>query len=214
MKYAIFLRIALVALAVSVAAQTGCLSSKASRFYVLDSLPQPESGPEGTARPGRLIGIGPVTLPEYLDRPQIVTKAGENRIAIAEFERWAEPLQEGFSRALAEDLSALLPADRTALFPWNQSAGVGLQVVVEVVRFDGVAGGTATLICRWRVAGGGGADSGVRQSSFDAPVEGKQYEHLVAAMSRTLEAFSRAVAEDIRSRSGIGARPQLNETNH
>ena len=52
----------------------GCLgSSPPSRFYTLSTLP-----PAGTggAAPTRIIRVAPVTLPESLDRPQLVRRTG------------------------------------------------------------------------------------------------------------------------------------------
>jgi uncharacterized lipoprotein YmbA len=40
-----------------------------------------------------------------------------------------------------------------------------------------------------------------KKSTFTAPMEGESYEALVAAMSKTLEDFSREVAEAIKSSS-------------
>ncbi|HEX5606452.1 MAG TPA: PqiC family protein, partial [Candidatus Binatia bacterium] len=64
------------------------------------------------------LGIGPIKIPRYLDREQLVTRISQNRFAIAENDRWAEPLEENFSRVLSENLSILLQIDRVAAFPW------------------------------------------------------------------------------------------------
>ena len=74
---------------------TGCGRSIPPRFYVLSPLPrgQQVSAPDKPL----VIGIGPVELPPYLDRPQIVSRPDANRIALAEFDRWAEPLASSFS---------------------------------------------------------------------------------------------------------------------
>ena len=86
-----------------------CLSacagkSASSKFYVLSPLPQSKlSAAEGTT-----IGVFPVAMPDYLDRPQIVTRVSENEIKLDEFSRWAEPLKENFYSVLVENLSTLL----------------------------------------------------------------------------------------------------------
>jgi len=43
------------------------------------------------------IGLGPIRLPELLDRPQIVIRTGSNRLQLAEDRRWAESLAENIS---------------------------------------------------------------------------------------------------------------------
>ncbi len=87
----------------------GCAGTPNSRFYLLEPLTG-APGPEGTVPLDRAIsiGLGPVTLPEYLDRPQIVTRTDRNTVLLAEFDRWAEPLSGNVSRTLAENLTYLL----------------------------------------------------------------------------------------------------------
>jgi len=63
--------------------------------------------------------VGPVELPEYLDRPQIMTCESRNELQFAEFDRWAGSLEKAFSRVLAVNLSILLSTDRVAVYPWK-----------------------------------------------------------------------------------------------
>jgi uncharacterized lipoprotein YmbA len=63
------------------------------------------------------IGIGPVTLPKYLDRPQIVTFTSPYALNVVEFDRWAEPLESTFVRVLAENLALLLPRAHVVVSP-------------------------------------------------------------------------------------------------
>jgi len=54
-------------------------------------------------------GVGPVTLPPYLDRSQIVMSDRANELNLAEFDQWAESLQTNFTRVLGENLVAVDP---------------------------------------------------------------------------------------------------------
>jgi uncharacterized lipoprotein YmbA len=81
--------------------------------------------------------VGPITLPKYLDRPQIVTRSGRNPLTLAEFDRWAKPLQDNVSRVLAENLARHIPTDHILLHPWPRSAPVDYQVAVEHLRWGG-----------------------------------------------------------------------------
>ncbi len=100
------------------------------------------------------LGIGPVSLAGYLDRPQIVTRPATDKIDLGEFDQWGEPLRDGISRVLAEDLSRQLPSARIAVFPWRGLDAVRYQVLVDVTRFDGPAGGDTALEARWRILDG------------------------------------------------------------
>ena len=58
-----------------------------------------------------VVAVGPVAIPDYLDRPQILTRSGPSELQLAEFERWAGSLEKDVSRVLAENLSTLLEKD-------------------------------------------------------------------------------------------------------
>ena len=100
-------------------ALAGCASTPPTQFYVLPSLAGSDTAPLSAADSRDLtIGVGPVTLPPYLDRPQIVTNTSRAKLTLAEFDQWAAPLHDIFSRALAENLALLIPTDRVLLHPW------------------------------------------------------------------------------------------------
>ena len=73
----------------------GCAgATEKSRFYTLNSIRslQAEAGDIGIKQ-GVVLGIGPIKIPERLDRPGIVTRSSLNRLEIAEFDRWGGSLQ-------------------------------------------------------------------------------------------------------------------------
>jgi uncharacterized lipoprotein YmbA len=57
----------------------GCASTPPSRFYTLSSLQEGGRGQkESPSDQGLVITVGPIKFPEYLDRTEIVTRAGSN----------------------------------------------------------------------------------------------------------------------------------------
>ena len=71
----------------------GCASSPPARFYLLTPLQDTASLPPQADNARQLtLGIDAVTLPEYLDRTEIVRQASTNQLDLAEFLRWAEPI--------------------------------------------------------------------------------------------------------------------------
>jgi uncharacterized protein len=171
--------------------------SASSKFYVLSSLPQ---SPLGAAE-GATIGVFPVTMPDYLDRPQVVTRVSENEINLDEFSRWAEPLKDGFTRALVQNLSTLLNTAKVIKTTESPGIPMALQVGVEVVQFDGTLGGDVVLTVKWGLFGEQGKKLLVgKRSSFREPTGGATYEALVVAESRAVAALSREIAEAIKNR--------------
>ena len=110
-----------------------------TRFYVLTAVP-PAGGAPAAAR-DVAVGVGPIALPGYLDRPQIVTRTGGDEIDLAEFDQWGEPLRSAVPRVLADNLAARVPTERVVLFPWRGVRTVQYQVPVEILRFEGKPGG-------------------------------------------------------------------------
>jgi uncharacterized lipoprotein YmbA len=183
----------------------GCLggASGPTRFYTLVPMagPPPEADPIG-AEQGPAIGVGPVTLPGYLDRREIVTRRGRDEIELGEFDLWSEQLRDGAIRVLGEDLAVLLRTDRVALLSWRGSYPVRYQVAVDVARFEGAMGTGVTLEARWRIMDGDGKELVLRRSTITEVVGATGYGALVGAMSRALGALSRDIA------TAIGGLPQ------
>src|SRR5688500_2693638 len=123
--------LALATLSASLIGIAGCAGTQPSHFYVLTDLASVEPpSQEAGAGQGPAIGVGPVTLPKYLDSPQIASRAGRYELAYDEFERWAEPLETNVTRALVEHLARLTPTDRVAVFPWPRGTPIDYQVMV------------------------------------------------------------------------------------
>ena len=147
------------------------------------------------------IGVGPVIIPGYLDRTQIVTRSGPDRVKLAAFHRWAEPLEGGIARIVADELGARVPTDRVVTFPWRGivAQAIQYQVVIVVDRFDGSLDGDVTLDARWRVLGRKGDEVVFHRSTITEKIAGSGYDAMVAAMSRTLVALAEEITTDIRA---------------
>jgi len=179
----------------------GCASTEPSRFYTLTPMPGSDAKILSQAESQDVsIGVGPVRMPDYLDRQPIVTTSRQHKVKLAEFDRWAGSLKDDFSRVLSENLSILLSTNRVCLFPWRGSMAIDYQVEVEVIQFDGELGGNVSLIARWTVIGG--KDNKVlimKKTSFTEPAGSSGYEAMVAAQSRALMHLSRDIAVAVKS---------------
>ena len=177
----------------------GCMGRSApARFYVLIEVPR-STAAAPSAEPGRgpALVVGPVALPRYLDRTQIVTRRGA-QMEVAEFDRWGEPLSEGVPRAIAAHLAELLQTERIVVFPWSGARTIEHQVVIDVTRFDGVVGGDVLLEARWRVLGPDRKELVLRHSAVREATGESGYLALVAAMSRALGALSEEIAHSVK----------------
>jgi uncharacterized protein len=120
-----------------------------SRFYVLTSA---EAGaPDGRPLPDLSIGLGPLRLPDYLHRQEIIRRAGLNEVQPWGANRWAGTLDSNASRVLAQNLSADLGTDRVWMYPSFEISHTDYLIDVTVVRFDLDTQNTAFLNARWEV---------------------------------------------------------------
>jgi len=171
----------------------GCASSPPTRFYVLPSLTGAATAPPAAQR-DLTIGVGPVTLHPYLDRPQIVTRASQARLILGEFDQWGAPLRDSVTRSLSENLALLVSTDRVVLYPWSRTTVPDYQVTVEVLQFDAGPGGEVILAARWQILNTDEKVLVMRTSRLTAAAGGHEYEATVMAMGRTLDALSRDIA--------------------
>lgn len=147
---------------------------------------------------GLSLGLGPIELPAYLDRPQIVTRTTRNALDLAEFHQWAEPLRHTVASVLTENLSRLLGTDQIVRYPWKRRNAVDYQLVIDVIEFDVNQMGDAKLLARWRVVKSDGQNMIVtKKSLYTRTPIGIDYQSLVQALSGTLEDLSRELADVI-----------------
>jgi uncharacterized lipoprotein YmbA len=91
---------------------SGCISVGSSpnpRFYMLKHSGEDEVVQKFDIPAGIISLIGPVDIPQYLVRPQIVTQDDGGMMNIAQFDRWGESLDAGISRLIIEELNLMLP---------------------------------------------------------------------------------------------------------
>jgi uncharacterized lipoprotein YmbA len=184
----------LIAIAFLAAAGVGCSASAPSRFYTLDSTAVP--GPSLSA-PSAVM-VGPVTVPASVDQPQFVVQVAPNRVEVDEFNRWAAPLNDGISRAVAGDLATQLgtPEVATARLANFNPAYV---ITIDVQRFDSIRGQASLIEAVWTVRRTANGVTRSGRTLARVPVQGDSFEALAAAHSSALAMVSRDIAATIRA---------------
>ena len=180
---------------------TGCSSSPRVEFYTLNPL----SGMEGQVNTAKSdqnlsIGVGPVEIPEILDRPQIVTRSGPNKLQIDEFHRCAGRLDENFARVLAENISLLLGTDQVVVYPWQADFKPRYRIALEVRYFEGQWGEDVLLEVLWTLASRESQETlTARKSVIKEPLSATTFEELVAAQSRAIAQLSREIVREVQN---------------
>src|SRR5277367_5811438 len=124
-----------------------------SKFYLLTPTADTAASATGTASNtggAFTLGLGPIKLPPYLDRPEVVTRAAPNRLELSKEDRWGESIQNGFTSAMERNLAAETGA-AVIDFPWYNTVHIDIQVQIDVYRFENDTQGTATLSAKWTI---------------------------------------------------------------
>ncbi|CAE6817964.1 PqiC family protein [Paraburkholderia haematera] len=184
-----------VVVALALAALCGCASSPKSDFYTL-SPAVPQTGNPPAAPIAVLIGV--VTVPELVDRPQIVVRSGDNKVDINEFARWADPLKSQIPRVVRADLGQLLNSALVSTYPMGGDPASAYRVQLDIQRFEAALGDAVTVDVLWSVAPPGKKPPLSGRSTIHEPCAGGGFDAVVAAYSRALGTVSRDIASAIR----------------
>ena len=188
---------------------SACLVACASqpievREYVLTATAS--SGPSSIAGRDLAIGVGPVIVPRYLRRSEIVTRVGANVLRASDTHRWGEVLDRGLARVVAENLAVLVSATQVGSYPWRDTAPMHSRVSIDVQRFERTSDGTVFLEAGWAVHQDLEANAFVRRkASIVEEVGSSDYAAAVGAMSRAAAGLSQEIAVAIRKDAGRAA---------
>lgn len=198
-QYTIFLLIASAFLVIF----GGCFgTSPPSRFYTLTPLETRK--PSVNTGLDVAVMVGPVRIPDYLDRRQIMTRSGRNELVLAEFDRWGGSLDGEISRVLVAGLGEHLAPMSIAVLPWRSSSLADARriyrIPITVSRFDGTPGESVVLNAGWSVTVKEAKQEEtllVRESTITEEVRGKDYGALVAAMGRAVDRLGKEISDNI-----------------
>ncbi len=186
-----------------------CAETAPSRFYTLTSMGDMKTGDTASAGTSKLaVGIGPITVAEYLNRPEVVVRTKANEVDVLEFDRWTGELNNRMTLIFAENLSILLGTEQIALAPLRRGVPIDYLVTAEIIRFDRGADDNVHLVALWSLFGEDGDFLIVtRKTRISKPVTdgppmadqppGPDVNATAAAMSAALADWSREIAGEI-----------------
>lgn len=145
--------------------------------------------------------MGPVLIPDYIDRPEIVFQSSPNKFEIPANERWAGSIKKTFTSVLATNLSRKLSLADTRAYPWPPSAFLSHSVTVDVEQFHAQTGGDAILVATWRLYDEAEKRLATQgHVSLSRPLTADGYEAIVQAESLLLADLADRIAAELTSR--------------
>jgi uncharacterized lipoprotein YmbA len=186
-----------IAIAVLASGLVACGSPPKERFYTLSET----AAAEMPALPSLdySVVVGPVTVPDIVDRPQLVLRMSEAEVRLTEQALWAEPLKYAIARAVAQNLAQALDNARVSPYPQGPSGEPDYRVALDVHRFDSVLGEAATIEVMWTVRRVKTGEQQTGRVRMKEAVAGQSYRDLVAAHVRAIGGFSRNISKAIQT---------------
>jgi uncharacterized lipoprotein YmbA len=162
-------------------------------FYVLTADgPSPSGGGLG-------IGVGPVSLAEYIDRPNLVIAEGSNQLAVAEDHRWAGDLASSIARVTAANLGRRMNTGNVRTYPWQGDEGIRYQITLDIRQLHAGSDGYAVIEAGWRAYSLPDRKVAASRTFVDREaLAADGYPALVAAQSRLLSRMAAEIASSLR----------------
>ncbi|MES2437658.1 MAG: PqiC family protein [Verrucomicrobiota bacterium] len=170
----------------------GC-AQPTKTFYVLTSSgPAPGGGGLG-------LGVGPVSIAEYLDRPNLVTQESANQLGVAEDHRWAGDLTGNITRVTAANLGRQLRTGNVRTYPWQTDSEISYQITLDVRQLHSQTDGFAVCEIGWRAYSLPDRRLKASKTFTDRePLGADGYDASVAAQSRLLERLAESISASLR----------------
>lgn len=182
---------------VLVLACSACLGGKAPHYnyYVLTPAAAPRPASPSRAADAPTVSLSLVTIPRYLDRESIVTRADDNRIVYSRQDRWAEPLDEAVTRILRENLASTLAPEGITVPPHAGAPTFDLQV--EILRFEKRGRNRVELWARWTLRNEESATQ-TREARIETAIAGPSSADAAAALSQAIARLAQQIAGEVR----------------
>jgi len=184
---------------VSAAILVACVRTPAIRYYTLSA--------DGPARQPRMesprftVRVGPASVPEALDRPELVLRVSATELTVDDSHHWAEPLRTGISRAVAGDLARELDGARVVIADERMTGeSTDVEVLLDLQRLDAKLGDGVAIEMAWVARWGNAGPVRTGRSVMREPLApGSGYDPLVEACARVLATLSREIARSVRA---------------
>ena len=185
-------QVSLVLLSLSLA---GCASPNKEHFYQL-SYAHHEPASSDTKYD---VILEAVTIPEMINRPQLVVQKSVTELQILDEQRWIAPLDEQIRQALQADLQAQLPQAWLHQRPLLHATGVRYFVNVEVQQLHIAPAKEVQMEMVWVISDTNKKILRRQQLQRSVALNNNDYSSIAPAISEVLQKLSISVANDIKA---------------
>ena len=179
----------------------GCIGGKSPgvTYYRLMPVDTVTEATTETSQLALSLGVGPITVADYLKKAQIATRVGGSRYEFNDFHRWAGIIEQDIANVLRANFAVMLKTDKVSLFPWRQHFKPDYRVEIDISQFDAALTTDAKLEIQWTVTDSSGKNTLLSgTNSYSKTLESSNYDELISAESALLADFTKDVSDRIR----------------
>jgi uncharacterized lipoprotein YmbA len=170
-------------------------NTKPSQYYVLEANIEQSNN---NLLNDLALGVGPISIPGYINRPQIVTKTDTPELKIEEYSRWAEPIDRMFSRALAENIQKLTNSQQIHSHPWSNATEFKYRLSAKVIKFENDMKGDALLVVHWGIIDTNNPSASIsKHTVYKVSATDKEISGRVNALNETIAQFARDIVKTL-----------------
>lgn len=169
----------------------------ATKYYLID--PLESVALNFTLDQPMAVEIIDIHIPQYLERFQIATRIGENRLNFSESNQWGENLRKNLMRTLSRNLSRLLSTHDIGT-PLQRSSSIpDYRVQIYIEQFERDVDYKVKLSARWQISGNESSEPlGIYSQEMESlPTEKDDYDQMVSFMRQLYGDLSSRIAESI-----------------
>jgi uncharacterized protein len=171
---------------------SACASAPEHLYTLETTAPHP-----APARPDRhVVLVEPVSVPELVDRPQLVVREGKYNVVVREQERWAIPLKEMLPQIVANDLGTRCPGADFLSIPETTSSEHHAALFVAFTTIEINAATGVSIVASW-VYRDGKIPSAEGVGEGHAEIDSKSVSSEVDGVQRALGVWADAVARQL-----------------
>ena len=175
----------------------GCASGDPTRYYLIEALTRStESMGQHPA-----IELLDVEIPQYLERYQIASRRGDNRVVFAANNQWGENLRKNLTRVIARNLTNELGTTAVGSPHLRLTGSVDVFIKVFIEQFERGPDGFVYLSARWQLLDSNRQtlENASTRLSSSKPVDAMDYIATVRELSKLVAGLSHEMAKKVRN---------------
>jgi uncharacterized lipoprotein YmbA len=192
-------KLMLLTLAAGATLLAGCANTQRSNLYILYPVQtESKSVTASDKLKNSIVAVGKVSLPDYLERPLVITQVNQHELVYSEFRRWAGSLRENIRHVVNINIAKTLGSNKIVDSKLIYGSDTDYIVDITVLEMNGTLGKTASLGVRWRIyQENHEKEAIIHTDHFSVELKEPGYDAYVIAQSRMFAELSNKISKTL-----------------